>query len=148
MKKLITLFTIAMLSSLSLTAQNKATKTADKHFNRLEFVDAAEDYLKLVNDGKADNYVYGQLAECYYNTFNTVEAERWYAKALAGSQDPEMIYNYSQMLKANGKYAESNEWMDKFSSMSPNDDRATAFRKNPDYLSKILKMGRNSMYKI
>lgn len=131
-----------MLSSLSLTAQNKATKKADKHFNRLEFVDAAEDYLKLVTDGKADNYVYGQLAECYYNIFNTVEAERFYAKALAFSQDPEMIYNYSQMLKANGKYAESNEWMDKFASMRPGDDRATAFRKNPDYLPKILEKGK------
>lgn len=142
MKKFITLTIVALLSSMSVIAQNKATKQADKHFNRLEFIDAAEDYLKLVENGKADAYVYGQLAECYYNIFNTVEAERWYAKALQSSQDPEMIYNYSQMLKANGKYAESNEWMDKFASMRPGDDRATAFRKNPDYLPKILGKGK------
>ena len=54
MKKIITLFTIAMLSSLCLTAQNKATKKADKHFSRFEFIDAAEDYKKLVEDGEAD----------------------------------------------------------------------------------------------
>jgi tetratricopeptide (TPR) repeat protein len=142
MKKLITLSTIALLSCLSLTAQNKATKKADKHFDRLEFVDAAKDYVKLVTDGKDDNYVHRQLAECYYNIFNTVEAERWYAKALAGSEDPEMIFKYSQMLKANGKYEESNSWMDKFATMRPGDDRATAFRKNPDYLPKILEKGK------
>ncbi|MBT8272010.1 MAG: OmpA family protein [Bacteroidia bacterium] len=142
MKKLSTLFIIALVSSLSLTAQNKNTKKADKHFNRLEFVDAAENYLKLVTDGKGDAYVYTQLAECYYNIFNTVEAERWYAKALAESESPETIYRYSQMLKANGKYDESNEWMDKFADMRPGDDRALAFRKNPDYLPKLLEKGK------
>lgn len=142
MKKLITLFTIAMLSSLSLTAQSKATKKADKHFNRLEFIDAASDYLKLVEKGNADAYVYGQLGECYYNIFNTVEAEKWYAKALEGNQDPEMTYKYAQMLKANGKYEASNEWMDKFATMRPGDDRATAYRANPNYLPKILEKGK------
>ena len=46
------------------------------------------------------------------------------------------------MLKANGKYEESNKWMDKFASMRPGDDRATAFRKNPNYLPKILEKGK------
>ncbi len=103
MKKLLTLFTIVALSSFSLIAQNKDTKKADKHFSRFEFVDAAEDYAKLVEDDKGDAYVYAQLAESYYNVFNTQEAEKWYAKALETSDSPEMIFRYSQMLKANGK---------------------------------------------
>ena len=82
MKKIVTLFTIVALSSFSLIAQNKNTKKADKHFSRFEFVEAAEDYNKLIEDGKGDAYVYGQLAESYYNVFNTQEAETWYAKAL------------------------------------------------------------------
>ncbi len=142
MKNLKTLLLITMMSSLCLTAQNKDTKRADKHFSRLEFVDAAKDYNKLIENGKGDTYVYTQLAECYYNVFNTVEAERWYAKALETSQEPETIYKYSQMLKANGKYEESNKQMEKFASMRPADDRATAFRKNPDYLPKILEKGK------
>ena len=142
MKKIFLLFTIATLSSLSLIAQNKDTKKADKHFARFEFVEAAEDYAKLVEDGKGDPYVYCQLAESYYNIFNTVEAERWYAKALETSDNPEMIYKYSQMLKANGKYEKSNEWMGKFASMRPSDERAIAFQANPDYLPKILEKGK------
>ncbi|MBR9913625.1 MAG: OmpA family protein [Algicola sp.] len=142
MKKLLTLFTIAALSSFSLIAQNNDTKKADKHFNRYEFVEAAEEYAELVEDGKANTYVYSQLAESYYNVFNTVEAERYYAKALESSDDPEMIFKYSQMLKANGKYEESNTQMAKFASMRPSDDRAIAFNKNPDYLPKILEKGK------
>ncbi|WP_298901353.1 OmpA family protein [uncultured Psychroserpens sp.] len=142
MKKLLTLFTIAALSSFSLIAQNKDTKKADKHFNKFEFVEAAEDYAKLVEDGKGSPYVYSQLAESYYNVFNTQEAERWYAKALESADNPEMIFKYSQMLKANGKYEESNAQMRKFAGMRPSDDRAIAFNKNPDYLPKILEKGK------
>lgn len=142
MKKIFLLFTITTLSSLSLIAQNKDTKKADKHFARFEFVEAAEDYAKLVEDGKGNPYVYGQLAESYYNIFNTVEAERWYARALETSDNPEMMYKYSQMLKANGKYEKSNEWMGKFASMRPSDERAIAFKANPDYLPKILEKGK------
>ena len=148
MKNLKTLLFIALMSSLCLTAQNSDTKKADKQFARFEFVKAAESYKKLVDSGKGDPYVYAQLAESYYNIFSTVEAERWYAKALETSQNPELIYKYSEMLKANGKYEESNQQMEKFASMRPSDNRATAFRKNPNYLPKILEQGKNSMYKM
>jgi len=133
---------ITFMSSLCLTAQNNATKKADKHFNKYQFVEAAEDYLKLANSGDADAYVYGQLAECYYNVFKTEDAEKWYAKALETTSNPEMIYNYSQMLKANGKYEESNAQLEKFSAMRPADHRVTAFKANPNYLPKILEKGK------
>lgn len=142
MKNFKTLLFVALISSFCLTAQNNDTKKADKQFARFEFVKAAESYNKLIEKGKGSPYVYGQLAESYYNIFNTVEAEKWYAKALESSQDPEMIYKYSQMLKANGKYDESNAQMEKFASMRPSDNRATAYRKNPNYLPKILDQGK------
>ncbi len=142
MKNIISIFSIALLWSVSVNAQSNDTKKADKHFNKYEFVEAAADYLKLATNGKGDSYVYSQLAESYYNVFNTVEAEKWYAKALETSSDPEMVYNYSQMLKANGDYEESNVQLAKFSSMRPADNRAIAFRENPNYLPKILEKGK------
>lgn len=126
------------MSSLSLTAQNKDTQIADKYFAKYEFVEAIEAYSKLVEKGKGNEYVYAQLAEANYNIFSTTEAEQWYAKALESNQDPEMIYKYSQMLKANGKYDESNKWMKKFADAKPKDDRAKAFKSNPDYIPGIL----------
>jgi outer membrane protein OmpA-like peptidoglycan-associated protein/tetratricopeptide (TPR) repeat protein len=142
MKNLKILLFITLMSGLCLTAQNKDTKKADKQFARFEYVDAAESYKKLIEKGNSSTYVYAQLAESYYNIFNTVEAERWFEKALESSEDPEMIYKYSEMLKANGKYEASNVQMEKFASMRPSDNRATAYRKNPNYLPKILEQGK------
>ena len=137
-----TLTLIAIVSCLGLTAQNEATNKADKLFSRLEFVEAAKQYNKLIENGKGDNYVYSQLAECYYNIFNTVEAEKWYAKALSGNDDPEMMFKYAQMLKSNGKYKQSNEWMQRFADKRPTDVRSIAFQENPNYLPKILERGK------
>ncbi|MEZ4855431.1 MAG: hypothetical protein R2812_03010 [Gelidibacter sp.] len=84
-----------------------------------------------------------------YNIFNTVEAERWYAKALETSESPEMIYKYAQMLKANGKYGSLQHSNGKIRIHATSDDRAVAFKANPDYLPKILEKGkRNSMFRI
>ncbi|MBR9758371.1 MAG: OmpA family protein [Algicola sp.] len=140
MRKIKIFITLILMSSLSVTAQNKDTREADKYFSEYAFVEAIDAYNKLVEKGKADSYVYAQLAEANYNIFNTEEAEKWYAKALEGTgdQDAETIYKYAQMLRANGKYDAANTWMAKFAKMAPKDDRAKAFVSNPDYVSGIL----------
>lgn len=135
MKKIyITLFAIA---GLNLSAQNKSTQTADNLYNRYEYIDAAEEYLKLVSNKKANNYVYCQLADSYYNVFNTTEAAKWYAKATEEKQDAEIYYRYAQMLKANGQYEASNKQMEKFAAMVPSDQRAVTFKKEPDYIPRL-----------
>lgn len=126
-----------VFAGLTLSAQNKDTQAADKLYNRYEYIDAAEAYLKLVSNNKADNYVYRQLADSYYNVFNTVEAAKWYAKATEEKQDAEIYYRYAQMLKTNGQYAESNKQMEKFAALVPNDQRAIAFKKEPDYIPRL-----------
>lgn len=137
MKKVYIALSFVMAIS-SLNAQNAATKKADKLFARYEYVDAAQEYLKLVEDGKSDNYVYKQLADTYYNMFNTTEAAKWYARAVEQDQDAETYYRYAQMLKASGKYEESNKQMQKFASKAPNDQRAKTFKENPNYVPKLL----------
>ena len=136
------ILTTTLLLGLSLSAQDRSTKKADKLYDRLQFVDAAEEYKELVDEGEGNAYVYGRLADSYYNMFNTEEAERWYARALESGDDPEMVYRYAEMLKANGKYEASNAQMDRFATMRPSDDRAVAYRENPDYLPKILEKGK------
>jgi outer membrane protein OmpA-like peptidoglycan-associated protein/tetratricopeptide (TPR) repeat protein len=126
------------LMSVSLVAQNKDTKAADKLYSRYEYVDAAKAYQKLVENGKGDAYVYKQLADTYYNMFNTTEATTWYAKATESTQDAETYFRYAQMLKSNGKYEEANKQMAKFASMAPNDNRAKAFKENPNYVPKLV----------
>jgi outer membrane protein OmpA-like peptidoglycan-associated protein/tetratricopeptide (TPR) repeat protein len=126
------------LTVLSVNAQNKDTKTADKLYARYEYVDAAKEYLKLVEKGKSDAYVYKQLADCNYNMFNTAEAAKWYSKATETQQDAETYFRYAQMLKASGNYEGSNKQMQKFVAAAPNDLRAKAFKENPNYVPKLL----------
>ena len=137
MKKIYILLILVLASSL-ISAQNKDTQIADKLFKKFEFISAAESYLKLVASNKADGYVYRQLGDCYYNIYNTKEAAKWYAKAIAKKQDSELYFRYAQMLKAIGNYAESNKQMQKFAEMQPNDSRAKTFNENPNYVPVLL----------
>lgn len=138
MKNIYIVLCFAFLGTTSIMAQNNATKTADKHFARFEYVAAVKEYLKLAEDGKNDPYLNKQLAESYFNMFNTVEAAKWYEKLIKEPQDAETYFRYAQMLKANGKYELANKQMSTFASKAPNDQRAKTFMENPNYLPKLL----------
>lgn len=136
MKKIV--YTLSFVIACGMvSAQTKDTKAADKLFDRYEYTEAAGEYLKLADKGKADAYVKKQLAECYYNVFNSKEAVTWYAKVVQEPQDAETYYKYAQMLKAEGKYAEADKQMAKFASLAPKDERAIAFNANKNYLSDL-----------
>ncbi|MHA3789912.1 OmpA family protein [Flavobacterium hauense] len=122
-----------VLATMAMTAQTKESKKADKLYARLDYIDAAKEYQKL--DGSP--YVYKQIAESYYNIFNSKEAVQWYAKATATEQEADVYYHYAQMLKAEGKYEEANTQMKKFASLAPQDQRAVVFNQDPNYLPKL-----------
>ncbi|WP_297334771.1 OmpA family protein [Flavobacterium sp.] len=130
-------FTLSLLfAGLAVTAQSKETETADKLFGRFEYIEAAQEYLKLAKKGK-DPYVYKQLGDSYYNVFNSKEAVKWYAKAVESKQDAETYYRYAQMLKAEGQYEEANKQMQQFAKLAPKDQRAVIFNQDPNYLPKL-----------
>lgn len=145
MRNLYITLSFVMVSGM-LSSQNQYTKTADKLFNRYEYVDAAKEYLKLAEGSKGDSYVYQQLAESYYNVFNTKEAVKWYAKVLEQKQDAQTYYKYAQMLKAEGNFKEADKQMQEFVQLAPNDQRAKAFKSNPNYLPEL--QGQAKLYNI
>lgn len=136
MKKYTLLF-FFVFNVISLTAQNKDTKNADELFDRYEYVQAVKEYLALVEKGKADTYLFKKLGDSYYNMGNFAEAEKCYSQAIKSKQDSETYYKYAQVLKSNGKYAESDTQMKVFAVMMPNDNRTKEFIGNPNYLSKL-----------
>ena len=142
MKKTLTLILVTLFSYSFVFSQNNSTKKADRLYYRLQFVKAAEEYLKLSDSELNSDYVITKLANCYYNLFETSEAEKWFKKIVNKNPDAELIYKYSQMLKANGKYKESNLWMNKFSEMKPYDSRAVSFKNTPNYIDKIINKGK------
>ncbi len=143
MKKIYILMITLTLGITSVFAQSSLVKKADKYYNRLQYVKAAETYEKIVANDKADDHVYQNLADSYYQIFDTQNAEKYYGILAEKSDDPEVYYRYAQMLKANGKYEESIPWMEKFAKMKPADHRAIKFRENPNYLPRILERGKD-----
>lgn len=139
MKNTYYIFTLLLLVTSLSVAQNKKTKKADKHYDRLEYVEAIEDYEKLVKKGNADAYVYQRLADSYYNIYNTKKAETYYKLYLAedSDADEDTYFRYAEMLKANGNFNESNQVMNNFASRYPQDTRAKEFKNNPNYLDQI-----------
>ena len=128
--------TLSLLATLAMAAQNKDRETAGKLFAKFEYMDGAKEYLKLSN--KKDAYVYKQLAESYYNLFNSKEAIKWYEKLTAlKEQDAETYYRYAQMLKVEGRYEEANAQMKKFAAKAPKDQRAVLFNQDPDYIPQL-----------
>ena len=134
------LYTILLIFAVSVaTAQNKDTKKADQLYDRLAYTDAAEAYQKLLKKGKGSRYVFERLGNSYYFINDTKKAETYYKRVAKGRKvKPEVVYNYAQVLKANGKFADYNTYMKKFAEMSPNDSRAKAFMKDPNYLPKMM----------
>jgi len=141
MKKIYYLVAILLAANFA-TAQevnkNRLVEKADQYFDRLEYLKALEYYKKAEQKGKADTYVYRKMADAYYHIFDPENAVKYYEKIIDKVQDPEVYYNYAQMLKALGRFEESQKWMEKFASMKPSDYRAIAFKQNPGYLVKIL----------
>ncbi|MFV0571158.1 MAG: OmpA family protein [Xanthomarina gelatinilytica] len=136
MKKIFSLLSLSLIFTASF-GQTKQSEKADKLFDTYQYVDAIDAYLKLVEDKEADAHVYKQLADSYYQVFNTEEATKWYAKAIESTQDAETYYRYAQVLKSQGKYEAANKQMDVFSKMMPNDQRAKSHLKNPNYIPQL-----------
>ncbi|WP_452227184.1 OmpA family protein [Lacinutrix cladophorae] len=136
MKNILSLLCFLLLITASY-GQNKYSEKADKLFNSYQYVDAIEAYLGIVKDKKADNYIYKQLADSYYNVFNIKEASKWYTKAIEAKQDAETYYRYAQVLKSQGNYEAANQQMDVFAKMLPKDLRAKEHLINPNYIPKL-----------
>jgi len=128
---------VLFLCASFMYAQNANTEKADNLYANYQYVDAIDEYLELVDKGKATNYVYKRLGDSYYKIFNIKEASRWYSKAIASKQDAETYFNYAQTLKSQSKYEEANRQMDVFAKMKPEDPRAKLHLENPNYIPQL-----------
>ena len=136
MNRFLFILTVTLMSFSTMTAQNSNTKKADKHFNRLEYIKAVDDYEKLVEKGKANTYVYRRLAKSYLNIYKTKQAERLFYIVLQDERNvkPSDYLQYAKTLLANGKYNAYKKAMKKFAKLKPGDRRAQLFNQNPDYI--------------
>lgn len=108
-------------------AQSSKLRKADTFFNSLAFASAAGEYEKLIGTTSDSPDMQAKLAYSYFRTERYELAEKIYENLMSTSLDPELIYQYAQVLRINGKYEKSELWMDKFIALKPNDLRSNAF---------------------
>ena len=127
-----------ILISINLTAQDKSRKElkGDRYTFNYDYDKAIKNYNKTKNltvDGQR------ALAESYHKLDQNKLAEETYAKMIGADIDiiPEDYYNYAMVLKMNGKYAESNQWMDQFAAIRTNDLRALDYLTNKSRLADL-----------
>lgn len=117
----------------------------DKHYFVYSFDKAIDAYK---ND--KDISVEGQrkLAKSYYYMNQNVKSEEAYSKLITmpGGNLSEDYYDYAMVLKTDGKYDESNKWMDKFTELKSTDLRARDYSANKGTLNDLSKD--NGKYKI
>ena len=145
MKNIIQTIFILALSFQVLHAQNDKTKKADQHFNRLEFVDAIDKYEKLVSKGKADAYVYKQLAIANANLSNAPEAAKYYKMYFDNTDtaSAEDYFAYAQVLMSTNDLSDAKAAYQKFSGMASSDSRAKEFKANPNFAQELMNMAPN-----
>lgn len=123
-------------------SQNSKLKRADKLFQNLAYLEAIElyDAYEKTNGGNFD--LWKKQGYSYYFVGNTTKAEEVLRKCVDSTKASEEDYFYfAQALKQNGKYEESNLWMNKMYARKGSDFRAISFSKNANYFEEIQNKG-------
>lgn len=125
-----------VLLSMPVLAQ-KSTKEikADKLFENYSFSAAAAKYEAvdgLTIEGKR------RLAEAYLNTQQYGQSKLAYEQFITSYEaTAEDMFNYASVLRIEGDYVASADWMTRFKDLAPNDARAINYTSDADQLAKI-----------
>lgn len=139
------LFLLAgMLLSTIASAQSIQQKKADRLYEDLAYSKAAIIYEKLYEDGNSDPYIVQRLAYSYYKMLEFKKALTYYSLLVqTDKHQAEDLYNYSQLLRIDGKYDDSKSWLIKYIISSPGDQRAKNQLENLSHLLKIRSDNQN-----
>ncbi|MBI2281427.1 MAG: tetratricopeptide repeat protein [Bacteroidetes bacterium] len=118
-------YTIALLSSLPLAAQNTSSK-GDRYFDKNLFQEAIKYYQSEIKSGrkKTLDHAMLRLADCYriIGEFElAAAANQKILKKKKNKENPLSYLNYGQSLKSSAKYAEAKIQFEEYIKMKPDD---------------------------
>jgi len=115
-------------------------KLADQAYKDFSWNEAIELYLYAHERNPKNAYVIRRLADCYRNIGKTDEVEKWLKTLIEmNEQIPEDLFHFSQALKSNGKFDESEVALKEYASMRPEDGRINLAQSILDYIDFLLK---------
>ena len=139
LKKYVGLIMMVFLLSNVASAQKLTIKLADKAFYDFSWNEAIDLYTYVHERDPENVYVIRKLAECYRNIANTEESEKWFGLLVEmGEETPEELFNYAMALKSNGKYDLSQQYLEEFSQLRPEDGRVNLEQSILDYINFLV----------
>ncbi|WP_241507276.1 OmpA family protein [Aquimarina sediminis] len=126
--------------SSTLFSQEKKLQKAKDQYDRYQYIDAQETYLKVVKKGYRSADLFMNLGDSYYFNSQFEDALKWYEELVNSFPDqvkPEYYFRYAQTLKSVERYEDSDKYMQKFAELSDGDKRAKLFKNGSDYLKQI-----------
>ncbi len=131
-----------LVMALSVCGQSGKLKKADDYYSKLSYLYAANLYEELLGSEVDSPELKGKLATSYFKLGDTQNAEKYYAQMInSAAATREDYFYYAQALKQNGKYDESDRWMQKFHQDAQADLRGISYAQNPSYAEVIEKQG-------
>ncbi|MEO5584765.1 MAG: OmpA family protein [Flavobacteriales bacterium] len=115
------LLLVLMAPAVTVHAQSAEahTRIADRYYQRMAYAQAKEEYKLAADLGAVNEHVVKRLAECSMKLGDTEDGEMWYGQVVKFlNREPLDLYMYAQALKGNGKYAQAEEWMDRYLEMA------------------------------
>ena len=135
--KLTSIIFCLLVSSIAF-GQNSKLKKADDYYNKLAYSYSAKLYEQLLGTDVDSPQLKSKLATSYYKIGQLTKSEDYYRQMILTDQaTAEDFYNYAQVLKQNGKYRDSDDWMARFDQKVKDDLRAKSFAANQNYLKAI-----------
>jgi outer membrane protein OmpA-like peptidoglycan-associated protein/tetratricopeptide (TPR) repeat protein len=104
-------------------AQGPSFKKADQYFEAEAYPSAIRLYVSGL-EKNFDQRAAERLAKCYQNIGRSEEATKWYAQAITKTTSAAVAWDYAQVLKSGGHYAEAASMFDRYGELSQKYDEA------------------------
>lgn len=119
-----TLLFFILISGMA-SAQSVQERKADLFYQNLSYSKAVSIYESLYNNSPSNGKYIQRLAYCYNKMLNYRKALVFYSLLIQTEQRKnEDFYEYSQLLRIDGKMDESKKWLEKYIQLAPDDKRA------------------------
>src|SRR5690606_2556561 len=115
---------LILLLGHDLAAQKGLLRRGDRSYEALSYTEAIGLYELAFARGAQSVDHARRLADCHWNLRDLKTAGLWYASIVhAGQAGAEDLYRYAEILRMEGKWAESDKYMVEFQKLAPNDSR-------------------------
>lgn len=142
LKKILLLTVLVFCSTLSILAQDRLVTKANEKYEEYSFSPAIDIYKKVLDKGFVSADLLKRLGNSYYFNADYQEASEVYERLVneyESEVSAEDYFRYAQTLRTLGKYDESKAIMAKFSEITSDDGRASAYQRERDFLAEIQK---------